>query len=288
MWQVRIPSGWVRGQAVHLDFSPAGSTTSIVQTWHATLFASTPSSATFRLDAKPGPGSTFQIKAKGPTPTIMPRVRVGDPCAGAKFEISRTFGTGGVSVSITPAIWLPHQPLSLTFNPPSVARVTTSRAYHGVMGAFGGRRANFELGDSGDAGGRMTATLGVVAAPGFTFAQVAEDLKKPDAVLVRCQTLRVPPMPPAPPPPPHPPRPPAPKPPPRPSPPPPPPAPSPPPHVILEPPQVLLGGSHPARVAPYLASRPIDGSALCACVESTSGDPCAVRASGRFDRLLGC
>ena len=76
--------------------------------WHATLFSSTPSTMTFRLEAAPGPHNAFQLKAKGPAPTAAVVVRVGDPCAGAQFAVTKQW-SGGFGGAVSLPLWLPHQ-----------------------------------------------------------------------------------------------------------------------------------------------------------------------------------
>ena len=80
--------------------------------------------------AKIGPA----LKAKGPSPAVAPSVKVGDPCAGAKFEVVRLWSSG-FSGAITPAIWLPHQTIAIGFSAASIARIATTRAFHATVGA---------------------------------------------------------------------------------------------------------------------------------------------------------
>jgi len=237
---VKVPV-WKKLQAVHLEFAPARGPTAIVSVHHATLFNSTGSSATFKLDSIPGPANSFLIKAKGPTPTVPPSVRVGDPCAGAKFEVTRS-STQTLSASVTPAVWVPRQTIALAINSDAVSRLVPKAASHAVISSFGGKRANFALGEAGDTLGRMVFTAVVTPAIGYTAGAALAAIKAPGSVQISCRALRLPPMPPYPPPPPHPPRAPGKSPPPPPSPPPSPPSPFPPPHAFLDPPRVISMG----------------------------------------------
>ena len=234
MWTAVVHvAAWAAGQAVHLDFgaaAPKTSTkggpavaaepTSVKDVWHAELFSSTERTATFRLGAA-GPGGTFQIKAKGPRPAA-PRLTVGSPCLGAKFETTR-LSSGGLAAHVTPVVWKKGQALVLRF-PPAVGSVTISSAWHtNVLGSSPPSAAShaavgFELAEKPDSNGRFNFNANYAARGSTMQALATQQLEEPGAVSLSCERLKLPPSPPPPPPP-------------RPSPPPPPP-----PALLLPPP----------------------------------------------------
>ena len=199
-WSASVRVGrWVKGQAVAIDF---GAPTTIEKTWHAQVFSSTPTGATFRLDPSPGPGASFQLKAKGTPPTEPPAVVVGEVCNGAKFEVTRSSeknGAVGFTAAVAPATWRAYQTVALSFDARAIGGVVLSRAYHATLVSQGGRRANFALEAKGDAGGRMTLTGSATPAEGYHTADVLRALKEAGGVHIVCRALKVPPRPPPPP-----------------------------------------------------------------------------------------
>ena len=211
---IKLPK-WAPRQAIFIDFGSNAPTT-VTSAYHAATFSATATTATLRLDVKPGPDSSFQIKAKGPEPTGSPRIILGDPCLGAKFElvrspaISKGSSTVGINAAVSPPVWRPFQQLALTFDDNAIGNVHVSRSYHATAGGSGGQRANFVLESKGDSYGRLTFTGTITPAAGRTAAEVTAALGSKTLVRVSCRTLKVPPMPPMPPPPPLPPPPPCP------------------------------------------------------------------------------
>jgi chitodextrinase len=191
---------------VHLDF---GSPQKISDVWHASVFNASSTTATLRLDIKPGTGHTFQIKGRGQSPEASLRMRVGDACAGAKFELTRpasaskTISSSPVSFSaaVTPACWIPYQPMSLSVDSKALMHIAVSHATHASLTGAGGRRANFALESKGDAQGRFTFSGIVRPSSGHS---AFDAIKALNGAQILCRALRLPPLPPAPPPPPAP------------------------------------------------------------------------------------
>ena len=214
-WTGTVRMGrWAKGQAVHIEWPRGGSGggggsggdgagggaeggVSMLGAWHAALVSSTPTAATFRLDASPGPQGSFQLKARGPIPTDPPRITVGDACLGAKFEVLRSGGSSFTG-AVTPSVWLPHQSIALAFESRAIGHIAVSRAYHATLGASGGRRSNFALDAKSDPQGRFTFSASVAPAATATAADALKGLS--GSVQVACRALKVPPMPPSPPP----------------------------------------------------------------------------------------
>ena len=247
MWSAVVHvAAWGVGQAVHLEFGGVKEV-EVKDVWHAELFSSTERTATFRLGAA-GPGGTFQIKAKGPRPAA-PRLTVGSPCLGAKFETTR-LSSGGLAAHVTPAVWKKGQALVLRF-PPAVGSVTISSAWHAnVLGSSPPSAAphaavGFELAEKPDSNGRFNFNANYEARDGTMQALATQQLEEPGAVSLSCERLKLPPSPPPPPPP-------------RPSPPPPP------------PPALLLPPPAPPRLPRAMALRVTPPSVLSLGCETVS------------------
>ena len=206
-------TSWAAGQAVMVEF---GTPTAVSGVWHATLFSSTATSAAFRLDGTAGPGFTFQIKAKGTVPE-RPRLRVGDPCAGAKLELLKEWG-GGFAAAVTPVVWLPGQPVTVRFDGKAATGIEVTKSWHAAVTAAGGLAAGFEMDRSSDARGAFLFNANVVGLekekgkPKDVFAKDASqltgaalavhELGQEGGHTITCERLRLPPPPPAPKPPP--------------------------------------------------------------------------------------
>ena len=206
-------TSWAAGQAVMVEF---GTPTAVSGVWHATLFSSTATSAAFRLDGTAGPGFTFQIKAKGTVPE-RPRLRVGDPCAGAKLELLKEWG-GGFAAAVTPVVWLPGQPVTVRFDGKAATGIEVTKSWHAAVTAAGGLAAGFEMDRSSDARGAFLFNANVLGLekekgkPKDVFAKDASqltgaalavhELGQEGGHTITCERLRLPPPPPAPKPPP--------------------------------------------------------------------------------------
>ncbi|KAL1523504.1 hypothetical protein AB1Y20_018442 [Prymnesium parvum] len=191
-------SSWAQGLPVHLAFgAPHAEEVKVVAVWHAELFSSTASSATFHLAASPGPEGSFQFKGKGPLPSAA-EVTVGDPCLGAKLEITKQW-SGGVAGNVALALWRPKQRIAISVTAPAITRFSITRSFHAALDATSDRAANLFLDPSPDKSGRFTFNADVQLARGLKASELPQHLLSPGAVVVLCRHLTLPPQPPPPP-----------------------------------------------------------------------------------------